>query len=81
MVAKAEKICESQFRRRFLRTGLRNFGANRYAQSAALPRHARCEMRDTECWRIAAQPIVEALILMITDLRAVGKLADEIELW
>lgn len=30
---------------------------------------------------IAAQPIVEALILMITDLRAVGKLADEIELW
>ena len=53
MVAKADTISESQFRRRFLRTGLRNFRAD-ITHRAALPRHARCTMRDAECWRSPA---------------------------
>ena len=51
MVAKAVTISESQFRLRFLRSGLRNFRAGSGLQSAALPPHARCTMRDAECWR------------------------------
>ena len=46
MVAKAETICESRFRRRFLRSGLRNFRAGSNLQSAVFPRHVRCKMRD-----------------------------------
>ena len=53
MVAKAETISEIQFRRRFLRSGLRNFRAD-ITHRAALPRHARCTMRDAECWRSPA---------------------------
>ena len=54
MVAKTEAICEWQFRRRFLRSGLRNFRAGSDLHSAALPRHARCTMRDAGCWRSPA---------------------------
>ena len=54
MVAKAETISESRFRRRFLRSGLRSLRASSNLQSAGLPRHARCEMRDAGCWRSPA---------------------------
>ncbi len=54
MVAKTETISESQFRRRFLRSGLRNFRAGSDLHSAALPPHARCTMRDAGCRRSPA---------------------------
>ena len=54
MVARAETTSESQFRRRFLRSGLRNFRAGSNLQSAAIPPPARCTMRDAECWRSPA---------------------------
>lgn len=53
MVAKAEATSESRFRRRFLRSGPRNFRADT-THRAALPPHARCKMRDAECWRSPA---------------------------
>ena len=53
MVAKAETISESQSRQRFLRSGLRSFRAD-ITHRAALPRHARCTMRDAGCWRSPA---------------------------
>ena len=53
MVAKTETISESQFRWRFLRSGLRHFRAD-ITHRAALPPHARCTMRDAECWRSPA---------------------------
>ena len=52
MVAKVETTSESQFRRRFPRSGLRNFRAD--SSRAALPPHARCTMRDAECWHSPA---------------------------
>ncbi len=53
MVTAADSRSESQFRRRFLRAGLRNFRAN-ITHRAALPPHARCTMRDAGCWRSPA---------------------------
>ena len=54
MVARVETISESKSRRRFLRSGLRNFRAGSNLHRAALPVHARCTMRDAGCRRCPA---------------------------
>ena len=54
MVTLAQTTSTSQFRRRFLRSGLRNFRASSNLRRAALPPHARCTMRDAKCWRCPA---------------------------
>ncbi len=54
MVIAAGPRSALKFRRRFLRSGLRYFRAGSNLQSAALPPHARCTMRDAKRWRSPA---------------------------